>query len=47
MSQISNIETKLRRLKDGDDRISQVIDELLRITKEIDVLQKEVKQLEK
>lgn len=40
MSQISSIETKLRKLQQDDDRLSQVIDQLLRITKEIEDMQK-------
>lgn len=42
MSQITAIETKLSKLKEGDDRLSQVIDQLLRITKEIEAMQKEL-----
>lgn len=47
MSQISSIETKLKNLREGDDRLSQVIDQLLRITKEIEEVQKDVKELKR
>jgi predicted CopG family antitoxin len=45
MSQISAIETKLKQLKDGDDRLSQVIDQLLRLTREIEELHQGAKTM--
>lgn len=35
VTQISTIESKLKNLNEGDDRLSQVIDQLLRMTSEI------------